>query len=95
MSRLVSVTLISAAVTIGGMFFATSHASAADLRASFKEVCASPAIKSDKLQAACAQDWAPEPIKDGSRFKAVGIGEELNALIANLAFFKGAAVAAR
>jgi len=54
----------------------------------FKEVCASPAIKSEKLATACKADEAPEAIKAGDRFKAVGIGAEVNTLAANIAFFK-------
>ncbi len=57
---------------------------APDLRAQFEAVCTSPAIKSDKLTEACAVRAMPAILKDGTRFKAVGIGAELNALASNL-----------
>ena len=60
---------------------------AVDLPAQFRDVCASPAVKSDKLAAACAAGEVPPAIKSGERFKAVGIGAEVNTLAANLAFF--------
>lgn len=62
-------------------------ASAADLAAQFKEVCDSPAVKSEKLVTACKAGEAPDAVKSGDRFKAVGIGAEVNTLAANLAFF--------
>lgn len=65
-----------------------SAASAADLAAQFKDVCASPAVKSEKLEAACKAGEAPDAVKAGDRFKAVGIGAEVNTLAANLQFFK-------
>jgi hypothetical protein len=60
---------------------------ASDLPSQFRDVCQSPAVKSDKLQAACAANDMPDALKSGERFKAVGIGAEVNTLAANLAFF--------
>lgn len=60
---------------------------ATDLPAQFKAVCQSPAVKSDKLEDACSAGEMPDALKSGERFKAVGIGAEVNALAANLAFF--------
>lgn len=71
--------------------FASSTAYAADLAGQFEQVCTSPAIKSEKLTAACAAKAMPAAVKAGDRFKAVGIGAEVNTLAANLAFFKTAA----
>lgn len=65
----------------------SSAAFGADLPKQFADVCASPAIKSEKLSAACKANDMPDGIKSGERFKAVGIGAELNALAANLQFF--------
>lgn len=59
----------------------------ADLASQFSDVCSSPAIKSDKLTAACAAKAMPAAVKAGDRFKAVGIGAEINALAANMRFF--------
>jgi hypothetical protein len=60
---------------------------ASDLPSQFRDVCQSPAVKSNKLQAACAAGDMPDALKSGERFKAVGIGAEVNTLAANLAFF--------
>ena len=65
----------------------SSTAFAADLAGQFASVCASPAVKSEKLATACAAKAMPAAIKTGDRFKAVGIGAEVNTLAANLAFF--------
>lgn len=62
-------------------------ANAGDLASTFKAVCDSSAVKSAKLIEACAAGAAPVAIKDGSRFKAQGIGAEINILSANLKFF--------
>jgi hypothetical protein len=48
-----------------------------------EKVCASKLNKSPKLTAACATKVWPQVLKDGTRFFNVGIGAELNALIAN------------
>lgn len=69
----------------------SSQAFAADLAKQFNDVCASPAVKSEKLVKACADKAMPEAIKKGDRFKAVGIGAEVNTLAANLKFFTVAA----
>lgn len=63
------------------------QAFAADLASQFQAVCTSPAIKSEKLQAACAAQQQPDGLKSGDRFKAVGIGAEVNTLFANISFF--------
>ena len=60
---------------------------ATDLAGQFKDVCASPAVKSEKLTAACQANAMPKAIKKGDRFAAVGIGAEVNTLAANLKFF--------
>lgn len=60
---------------------------AIDLPAQFRDVCQSRAVKSDKLEAECAADDIPDALKSGERFKAIGIGAEVNALAAHLAFF--------
>lgn len=73
------------------LVLAATAVSAADLKADFKAVCDSPAVKSEKLKEACAADAAPDELKDGTRFKAVGIGAEVNTLLANLKFFTVAA----
>lgn len=75
---------IALAVMVATM---AAPALAADLSGQFRDVCKSPAIKSDKLEAACAANDMPDALKSGERFKAVGIGAEVNALAANLAFF--------
>ena len=59
------------------------------LNEQFETVCASAFVKSENLQAACSTRTMPEPLKDGSRFKAIGIGAELNALAANLHLISG------
>lgn len=59
----------------------------ADLPDQFRQVCESPAVKSEKLEAACKASDVPDGIKSGERFKAVGIGAEVNALFANIKFF--------
>jgi hypothetical protein len=48
-----------------------------------ESVCASKLNKSPKLQLACVSKQWPQVLKDGTRFYNVGIGAELNALIAN------------
>jgi hypothetical protein len=75
--------LLASALTIAAL-----PAFAADLPATFDQVCKSPAIKSEKLVAACAANAMPAAVKAGDRFKAVGIGAEVNTLAANLQFFK-------
>lgn len=50
----------------------------------FEDVCASRFVKSAKLESACKANEPPAMLKDGSRFKAQGIGAEINALAANL-----------
>ena len=70
------------------MLAACPALAAPDLATGFKDVCASRAILSDKLKAACLSGSMPRTIKDGSRFDARGVGAELNALIANLDFFR-------
>jgi hypothetical protein len=65
----------------------SSTAMAADLAGQFASVCKSPAVKSAKLTTACAANQMPDAIKSGDRFKAVGIGAEVNTLAANLTFF--------
>lgn len=89
MSRLISVTLISAAITVAGLFAGAGHVLAAsmDAAAQFKAVCESKAVKSDHLQAACATNAVPPTVKDGSRFKMQGVGAEVEILAANLKFF--------
>jgi hypothetical protein len=77
--------LISSAFVALSAFSAVA-APAADLPSQFKAVCSSKAHLSEHLAAAC-KGAAPEGIKDGSRFKAQGIGAELNTLYANIAFF--------
>lgn len=66
-------------------------AMAADLAGQFDQVCKSPAVKSEKLLAACQAKAMPAAVKAGDRFKAVGIGAEVNALAANLKYFTVAA----
>ena len=68
------------------MLAACPTLAAPDLAAGFKDVCASRAILSDKLKAACLAGNMPRTVKSGSRFDARGIGAELNTLIANLRF---------
>lgn len=75
-------------VTIFALAF---PAFSADLAGQFAEVCKSPAVKSEKLASACTANDMPDVLKSGERFKSVGIGAEVNALAANLAFFKVAA----
>lgn len=65
-----------------------SQAKSADLASQFETVCASPAIKSEKLVAACEAKDVPDALKSGDRFKAVGIGAEVNTLFANISFFQ-------
>ncbi|MCG6115872.1 MAG: hypothetical protein MEQ84_11800 [Mesorhizobium sp.] len=59
-----------------------------DLSQQFASVCASSFVKSENLQTACASRAMPQALKDGSRFKAIGIGAEINALAANLHFVR-------
>lgn len=73
--------IASAIVLMSGQAFA------ADLTKQFSDVCASPAIKSAKLLTACQANTMPAAVKAGDRFKAVGIGAEVNTLAANLKFF--------
>jgi hypothetical protein len=54
----------------------------------FREVCNSKAVKSTKLSTACTAGDMPKPVKKGDKFRSSGIGGEVNALFANLAFFK-------
>lgn len=54
----------------------------------FKAVCESKAHRSDKLETACKAGQAPDAVKAGDRFKAVGIGAEVNTLWANIEFIK-------
>lgn len=75
---------IALALTLAAI---AAPALAADLSGQFRDVCQSPAVKSDKLETACAAGDMPDALKSGERFKAVGIGAEVNALAANLAFF--------
>jgi len=65
----------------------STSAFGADLASQFETVCSSPAVKSEKLAAACAAKEQPDALKSGDRFKAVGIGAEVNTLFANIAFF--------
>lgn len=65
----------------------SSQAFAADLSKQFNDVCTSPAVKSAKLIEACQSNAMPAAVKAGDRFKAVGIGAEVNTLAANLKFF--------
>lgn len=76
-------TIIAAAA----LLLASVPAFSADLPDQFRQVCESPAVKSAKLEAACKAGEAPDALKDGSRFKATGIGAEVNTLFANVAFF--------
>jgi hypothetical protein len=48
-----------------------------------EQICAGKLNKSPKLTAACTTKAWPQVLKDGTRFYNVGIGAELNALIAN------------
>ncbi len=76
-----------AACAVVAVSFLSSNAFGADLESQFKAVCASPAVKSEKLEAACKAGEAPAAVKAGDRFKSVGIGAEVNTLAANLQFF--------
>lgn len=67
---------------------AMATASPAD---TFQAVCASRAVKSAALLAACQSGQPPKVLKDGSRFAAVGIGAEINTLAANLHLIEGVA----
>ena len=64
---------------------------AADMNATFDQVCKSAAVKSEKLGKACSEGSMPDVVKKGDRFKNVGIGAEVNTLAANLKFFTVAA----
>lgn len=94
MRKLISFTLITGCITFAGIGFMSGMALAAEpsqaLQDTFKAVCDSAAVKSEKLTTACKAGEAPEVVKKGDRFKAVGIGAELNTLSANIAFFKKA-----
>ncbi|MCO5144554.1 MAG: hypothetical protein M9895_00095 [Aquamicrobium sp.] len=85
MAKLISIISVLAVSTVA---FSSPALSAPSLEETFKAVCASPAVKSEKLIKACASETAPEGIKDGSRFKHQGIGAELNVLAANLHLLK-------
>jgi cytochrome c556 len=61
-----------------------SAAYATDPAATFKAVCESQAVKSEKLTTACSAGDMPRVVKDGDRFDARGIGAEINVLSANL-----------
>jgi len=77
----ISSAVVASAIALTAPAFASEQPA---LAASFEAVCASPFVKSDKLQAACATNAMPAALKDGTRFKAVGIGAEVNTLVANL-----------
>lgn len=62
-------------------------AAAADMNATFDQVCKSNAVRSPKLEIACEEGNLPDVVKAGDRFKNVGIGAEVNTLAANLKFF--------
>ena len=79
--HIISALAIASTVALSAPAFASP---ASDLVSQFEAVCTSPAVKSDKLTEACAARALPAVLKDGTRFKAVGIGAELNALAANL-----------
>lgn len=57
---------------------------AADLAETFKAVCQSQAVKSEKLETACRENDIPRVVKAGDRFDARGLGAEVNVLAANL-----------
>lgn len=78
---------MKAIIAAAALLLASVPAFSADLPDQFRQVCESPAVKSAKLEEACKAGEAPDALKDGSRFKATGIGAEVNTLFANVAFF--------
>lgn len=78
-------TIISALALSAAVASAAFAASPAE---QFKAVCESKAHRSEKLETACKAGEAPDAVKAGDRFKAVGIGAEVNTLYANIEFFK-------
>jgi hypothetical protein len=66
----------------------SAHAETVSPADQFAAVCASKAHRSAKLETACKANEAPDAVKAGDRFKAVGIGAEVNTLYANIEFFK-------
>jgi hypothetical protein len=78
-TALIALAIVSAA-------FSAAHAETPAEQ--FKAVCESKAHRSEKLETACKADLAPDAVKAGDRFKAVGIGAEVNTLWANISFFK-------
>lgn len=75
---------ILASLILAASVVAASASVADGLADRFAAVCASVAVKTEPLQAACAAGEPPAALKDGTRFKAIGIGAEVNALAANL-----------
>jgi hypothetical protein len=75
---------ILASLILAASAVPASASAANGLADRFAAVCESVAVKSEALQAACASGEPPAALKDGTRFKAIGIGAELNALAANL-----------
>jgi hypothetical protein len=78
-----NILIVTALVLVSTNAMAVSAGDFPAMVAKAESVCASKLNKSPKLVAACATKVWPQVLKDGTRFYNVGIGAELNALIAN------------